>query len=63
MVLAEEALSINLINLFCPRRACRKPAILCDYLNSADRVAVSRSCRQNQLDLFAGNLSNANIGW
>src|ERR1700693_4406379 len=63
MVLAEEALGINLVNLFRARRARRKPTILCDHLNTANRVAVSGSCGQNLLDLFASNLGYADIGW
>ena len=62
MVLAEEALGVNLINLLRARRTGREPAILCDHLNSANRVAVSRSFGQNLLDLFAGEFRNADIG-
>src|SRR5260370_12017719 len=63
MFLAKEALGVNLVNLFRTRRARGKPAILCDHLDSANRVAVSRSCRENLLDLLTSNFGNADVGW
>src|ERR1700676_4318266 len=62
MVLAEEALGINLVNLFRARRARRKPTILCDHLNSANRVAVSGSCGQILPDLLARHRGVPDIG-
>src|SRR5260370_5263449 len=61
--LAKEVLGVNLVNLFRTRRARGKPAILCDHLDSANRVAVSRSCRENLLDLLTSNFGNGDVGW
>ncbi len=63
MILAEKTFGVNLVNLFGTRRARRKPAILGDHLDSADRVAVSRSGGENLLDLFAGDFGGADVGW
>src|SRR5260370_15365818 len=63
MFLAKEALGVNLVTLFRPRRARANPAILCDPLDSANRVAVSRSCRENLLDLLTSNFGNGDVGW
>src|SRR5260370_31100119 len=63
MFLAKEALGVNLVNLFRTRRARGKPAILCDHLDSANRVAVSLSCRENLLDLLTSNFGNGDVGW
>ena len=47
MILAEEALGVNLVDFFGARRARREPPILRDHLNPANRAAVSGRCGQN----------------
>ncbi len=61
VALPKEALGINLVDLFRAGRTGREPAVLRDYLNAANRVAISRSHRKNLLDLLARNFSGMNI--
>src|SRR3984957_2784386 len=62
MVLTEEALGVNFVNLLRARRPRRKPSILCGHFDSANGVAVSGSCGEDLLDLFAGEFGNVDIG-
>ena len=55
VVLAEEALGVNLVDLFRARRTRRKPAIFGDHFDPSDRTAVSRSGGQNLLDRLTSN--------
>jgi len=59
MILAADALGVNLVDFFGTRRARREPAILADHFDSANRVLVSGSRGQNLLDLIASNFGGA----
>src|ERR1700683_2072470 len=63
MVLAEKTLGVNLVNLFGARGARCKPAVLGDYLDSADDVAVARGLRKNLLDFFACDFGDLHVAW
>src|SRR5580692_11703916 len=53
MLLAAEALGVDLVNFFRTRRPGCEPSVLSDYLHPTDRLAVSWSVSQDGLDLFA----------
>src|SRR5690349_5422607 len=63
MVLAEETLGVNLVDFFRARWTCCEPAILGDYFDSSNWVAVSGSGGQNLLDPLASNFCSVNVGW
>ena len=54
VLLPEEALGVNLVNIFRTRRARGEPTILSNHLQPADRRIVPRGAGQLGADRFAG---------
>ena len=56
MILALEALGIDLVDIFSPGRTSGKPATLCNNLDAANGIAIPWSLGQYGEDLLAGKV-------
>jgi len=62
MVVTEEALGVDLVDVFRARRTCCEPTVFGDYFDPPNRASVTRGGRQNLLDWLAGDFIGVNLG-